>query len=324
LKASVADAPARAAELLARHAPSFLRGRALVEAVVPATGKNSEIYLLRLDDGSRAVLRAMRPASACAEMAAALRFARERGAPVPAVLAATGGFARFLRRDEAVLVEEFAEGRLWKDEGFSHETNAAVVRAVADLHNVTRERIGMLGSPRGGSPHDAILESTLAILREFDAAKVGCAADEPAQWADAAKALHARMPRAEACSLVHKHLGKSDAMVGTDGRVTLLDCANLAFDHFGGDLADILETVRRNGAGEQVPDLAAEYFARRRGLPTGAGWDAFGPFLLLAHHVKRVRAMLRKSAADRPDRDAELAESVAALRALRSGRDVAP
>lgn len=312
---SIANPRARAQELLAQHVPALLRSP-IADVVVPETGKNSEVYLLFMDDGTRAVLRVLRPAAESAALADVLAYATANGAPVPRVLGCSGMMRRLLHRDEGVVVEQFIEGRLWRDAGFAIETNAAVVRAAAALHNVVRDRYGPLGHPHRGAIHDAVLRGVLATLDEIKPEAAGCTAAEIDGWKARARDLHAAMPRVEACSLVHKHLGKSDVMVGPDGRATLLDCVSLQFGHFGQDVADVLEIVRRNGAGDQAAELGAEYMAARTGLPAGAAWGEFAPFFLLDHHAKRLRSMARKSSADRADRDAELAASLAALRTM--------
>ncbi len=305
----------RVRTLLQRHTPSCLAGRRIETASRPETGNNSEVWIVRFDDGSGIVVRVLGSAAEAARLGRWLRTFRARGLPVPGAPGWTGLLPRVLHRGEGVLVEELVPGRLLTDVPFDRAVCTAVVRALAGLHDETRAAAGPPDKPRRRDVHALLLETALKNVQRTkrDALPAGESFDAE-KTAALLRAAHAPLRPLDPFSLVHHRIGRSDVMLRPDGGAVLLDCGSLQYGHFGHDLFDVLGMFDRNDAGAFRGDCTEEYYAARRNLPQGHDYATIAPFFELAMHVRRLRSFTTKADAKGDRSESEIARALEGIR----------
>ncbi|MCB2155209.1 aminoglycoside phosphotransferase family protein [bacterium] len=274
--------------------PALVGDTGAPEVVIPATGVNSECYILRYPLGGHYVLRVFeRPRLHSAYRTVMLLAARHE-LPMPRMVASEQGLLIRMRYSRTFLLEEFVTGELLMEAGVSDKTMAPVLDSLARMHDVRVQRWGYPKNLKTGSYRNQCLGRVERILAGIPADSEILQPGEADKWAGFVRVQWRNLPEPEDFCPVHHHLAPDDIMISLDQqRAMFLDNGALRFGHFAHDLEDVLAWGMEDGKLEREA-LKGEYFKRRKTLPAGYDYTPIEPFFHAEHCLKKVRSALRK------------------------------
>jgi len=223
---------------------------------VPA-GRQSIAYFVDIEGQPRGVFRAERSWLHGMTLLSNMWHLRARGVPCPALLATDRSPVTFLRWGFLPIFEERIEGV------YPHRVKDAaagirsMAEALAELHNVCRDRWGSPRLPRWGSFRRHTLRRVADWVRQVAPLLDGAERERLLPWF---LARAGDCPLDPPFSLVHAAVRLTNFVVTPEGRTVLIDLARLRYGSFARNVAWALEKIRQEDPGLVEPFRDA-YFA---------------------------------------------------------------